>query len=67
VNLEKLPSVISRYRKEVRRVLGVQVLNTALGGKKYLVGDKVTIADLAFVPWHSVIPVCPPPFPNTYS
>jgi hypothetical protein len=60
VHLEKLPSAISRYRKEVRRVLGV--LNTALEGKKYLVGDKITIADLAFVPWHSVIPVCPPHF-----
>jgi glutathione S-transferase len=58
----KLPSAISRYRKEVRRVLGV--LNTALEGKKYLVGDKATIADLAFVPWHSIIPVCAPPFPT---
>jgi glutathione S-transferase len=54
-HLEKLPSAISRYRNEVRRVLGV--LNTALEGKKYLVGDKVTIADLSFVPWHNVIPV----------
>ena len=55
MHLDKLPSVISRYRNEVRRVLGV--LNTALEGKKYLVGDKVTIADLSFVPWHSIIPV----------
>ncbi|KAE9367089.1 glutathione S-transferase [Stipitochalara longipes BDJ] len=53
-HLEKLPSAISRYRKEVRRILGV--LDTALEGKKYLVGDKVTIADLSFVAWHSVIP-----------
>jgi glutathione S-transferase len=56
MHLNKLPSVISRYRNEVRRVLGV--LNTALAGKRYLVGDKVTIADLSFVPWHSIIPVC---------
>jgi glutathione S-transferase len=62
-HVEKLPSAISRYRKEVRRVLGV--LNTALEGKKYLVGDKLTIADLAFAPWHNVIPVCPS-FPNAY-
>jgi glutathione S-transferase len=55
MHLEKLPSAISRYRNEVRRVLGV--LNMALEGKKYLVGDKVTIADLSFVPWHSIIPV----------
>ena len=40
----------------MRRILGV--LETALEGKKYLVGDKVTIADLSFVAWHSVIPVC---------
>ena len=55
MHLDKLPSVISRYRNEVRRVLSV--LNTALEGKRYLVGDKVTIADLSFVPWHSIIPV----------
>jgi len=55
-HLERLPSAISRYRKEVRRILGV--LDTALEGKRYLVGDKVTIADLSFVAWHSVIPVC---------
>jgi glutathione S-transferase len=55
VHSSKLPSVISRYRNEIRRVLGV--LNTALEGKRYLVGDKVTIADLSFVPWHSIIPV----------
>jgi glutathione S-transferase len=55
VHSSKLPSAISRYRNEIRRVLGV--LNTALEGKSYLVGDKVTIADLSFVPWHSIIPV----------
>jgi glutathione S-transferase len=52
----KLPSAISRYRKEVYRVL--RVLEAALEGKRYIVGDKVTIADLGFVPWHSLIPVC---------
>jgi glutathione S-transferase len=59
-HLEKLPSAISRYRKEVRRVLGV--LDTALEGKKYLVRDKVSIADLSFVPWHNIIPVCLPTY-----
>lgn len=33
------------------------VLDAALEGKRFLVGDKVTIADLSFVPWHSIIPV----------
>lgn len=55
MHLDRLPSAISRYRNEVRHILGV--LNTALEGKKYLVGDKVTIADLSFVPRHSIIPV----------
>lgn len=55
VHLQRVPSAISRYRKEIRRVLGV--LDTALQGRRYLVGDKLTIADLVFVPWHFVIPV----------
>lgn len=29
-----------------------KVLDAALTGKKYLVGDKLTYADLAFVPWY---------------
>lgn len=29
----------------------VSVLDNALAGKKYLVGDKLTIVDLSFVPW----------------
>jgi glutathione S-transferase len=48
---EKVPSVIERYVKEVHRVLGV--LNTALEGKTWLVGDKCTFADLAFMPWNT--------------
>ncbi|OJJ99076.1 hypothetical protein ASPACDRAFT_120172 [Aspergillus aculeatus ATCC 16872] len=47
---EKLPSVIDRYVTEVRRVLGV--LDTVLADKTWLVGDKLTFADLAFVPWN---------------
>ncbi|KAL1955314.1 hypothetical protein VTO42DRAFT_8846 [Malbranchea cinnamomea] len=48
---EKLPSAIERYQKETRRVTGV--LDKVLEGKKYLVGEKLTYADLAFVPWQS--------------
>jgi glutathione S-transferase len=40
--------------KEVERVMGV--LNTALEGKKWLVGDKCTYADLSFVTWASAAP-----------
>lgn len=45
---EKLPSVIERYTRESRRLLGV--LDTALEGRDYLVGD-YSIADIACFPW----------------
>lgn len=32
------------------------VLNNALEGKEYLVGDKCTYADLSFVTWASIAP-----------
>ncbi|GKZ25552.1 glutathione S-transferase, nitrogen catabolite repression regulator [Aspergillus brasiliensis] len=51
LHIEKLPSAIDRYVKEVHRVLGV--LNTVLEGKQWLVGDKCTFADLAFLPWNT--------------
>ncbi|KAK8016771.1 glutathione S-transferase [Apiospora rasikravindrae] len=38
---EKVPSAIDRYTKQVTRVLG-----------EWLVGDKMTYADLAWVPWN---------------
>lgn len=56
-----LPSAISRYQAETRRVLGVLegVLgaSTRSGGtedsetERWLVGGKFTVADLAFVPY----------------
>lgn len=48
---EKLPSVIERYDKEVRRVS--EVLNGFLAGKEYLVGNKFSFVDLAFIPWYN--------------
>lgn len=51
---ERLESAIERYRKEILRVNGV--LNEALKGKEYLVGNKCTYADLAFVTWGSFVP-----------
>ena len=44
---EKLPSAIERYEKETRRVLGV--LESVLSKQDYLVGGKITIADISFV------------------
>ncbi|GAA5998812.1 glutathione S-transferase family protein [Rhodotorula paludigena] len=46
---EKIPYAINRYEQEVARVLGV--LERVLSGREYLVGGKVTIADLAFITW----------------
>jgi glutathione S-transferase len=46
---EKLPSAIKRYQDQVVRVF--YVLNLALEGKEWLVGDKCTVADLMFVTW----------------
>ncbi|KGO75765.1 Glutathione S-transferase, N-terminal [Penicillium italicum] len=47
---EKVQSAIDRYINEIRRVSGV--LNRALEGKQYLVGDKFSYVDAAFVPWY---------------
>ncbi|XDG02540.1 hypothetical protein ABKA04_002155 [Annulohypoxylon sp. FPYF3050] len=51
---EKIPSAIERYSNEVRRVLGV--LEGVLAAKpepRWLVGDRMTFADMAFVPWNN--------------
>ncbi|EEP75898.1 hypothetical protein UREG_00745 [Uncinocarpus reesii 1704] len=51
---EKIPSAIERYAKEVKRV--TNVLDGWLADKQFLVGDKCTFADLAFIPWQSGLP-----------
>ncbi|KAF4624289.1 hypothetical protein G7Y89_g13884 [Cudoniella acicularis] len=50
---EKLPSAIERYNAELHRILGV--LEGALKGKDWLVGNKFTYADLVFAPWNDRI------------
>ncbi|KAL2004693.1 hypothetical protein VTN00DRAFT_3221 [Thermoascus crustaceus] len=50
---EKLPSAIDRYFNEARRVS--RVLDRWLEEHEWLVGDKCTYADLAFVPWQTAI------------
>lgn len=47
---EKVPTAIERYTQQVRRVLGV--LEGWLEGKQWLVGDKMTYADMAWVPYN---------------
>ncbi len=53
--MEKIPSVINRYVDQARRVCGV--LEGYLQGRDWLVGDKITFADLAFVPWNERLDV----------
>ncbi len=53
---EKIPSAIERYEKEVKRVVGVIDRHLKKNGTEYLVGDKCTYADLAFIPWNTFIP-----------
>ena len=51
---EKIPSAIERYQKEILRVLGV--LESVLSKQEWLVGGKLTIADLSFIPYVSTFP-----------
>lgn len=51
---EKIQSAMERYYKEIERV--TMVLDNALAGKQWLVGDKCTYADLSFVPWYEIVP-----------
>ncbi|EIN11266.1 thioredoxin-like protein [Punctularia strigosozonata HHB-11173 SS5] len=47
---EKIPSAVERYQKEILRVLGV--LESVLSKREWLVGGKMTIADISFVLWN---------------
>lgn len=47
---EKIPSAIARYIAEIKRVLSV--LEAILADKEYLVDNRVSYADLSFVPWN---------------
>ena len=50
---EKIPSAIERYDNEIKRVFGV--LESVLSKQKYLVGNKLTIADLSFITWNNMV------------
>ncbi|KAL1941750.1 hypothetical protein VTO73DRAFT_6750 [Trametes versicolor] len=49
---EKLPSAIERYQKEILRVLGV--LESVLSKQEWLVGGKLTVADISFITWNEM-------------
>lgn len=46
---ERVPYAIDRYYNECRRLYGV--LDGRLGGRPFLAGEEVSIADFATVPW----------------
>lgn len=48
---EKVQSAIDRYAKEIKRVTGVIDAHLKKQKSEYLVGDKLTYADLMFIPW----------------
>jgi glutathione S-transferase len=50
-HLEKIPSAIDRYVNEIIRVTGVIDAGLRSNGTGWLVGDKMTYADLSFVTW----------------
>jgi glutathione S-transferase len=48
-------SVVERFQKEIKRVVGVIDAHLKKAGTPYLVGDKATYADIAWVPWFFVL------------
>ena len=50
---EKLPSAVERYANEIKRVIGVVDAHLDKQGTDYLVGDRITYADLMFLPWNN--------------
>jgi glutathione S-transferase len=52
---ERLPSAETRYANEIRRVVGVIDAHLKKQDTEYLVGNKCTYADLAWVTWDSLL------------
>ncbi|OCL09431.1 putative glutathione S-transferase Ure2-like protein [Glonium stellatum] len=60
---EQLPSAVERYVKEINRVTGVleghlarqKQEHGASGDGPWLVGNKLSYADISFVPWQTII------------
>ncbi|KAM0747071.1 glutathione S-transferase C-terminal-like protein [Meredithblackwellia eburnea MCA 4105] len=49
---ERVPSAIERYEKEALRVFGVLETVLSASSSGWLVGNKVTVADISFVSWN---------------
>ncbi|KAF2167554.1 hypothetical protein M409DRAFT_22359 [Zasmidium cellare ATCC 36951] len=54
---ETVQSAIDRYGNEIERILGVIELHLATTGQQYLVGNRVSYADLMFVSWNDLLPL----------
>lgn len=55
---EKVESAIQRYEEQTFRVVGV--LDSILQDQEYLVGNKASYADIAFIPWENTMHIfCP--------
>lgn len=52
LTLPQIESAIKRYTDEIRRVLSVIDKELTDHNKEWLVGDRVSYADLSFVPWN---------------
>ena len=51
---EAVPSAKERYNNEVKRVSAV--MDRVLASREWLVGNKISYADLSFVPWFLLVP-----------
>jgi glutathione S-transferase len=51
---EKIPFAVDRYVNEIFRVTGVLDKAIEANEKRWLVGDKMTYADLSFITWATV-------------
>ncbi|KAK5165726.1 uncharacterized protein LTR77_008649 [Saxophila tyrrhenica] len=53
---KNITSAIDRYANEIKRVLGVIDAHLSKTGNEYLVGNKISYADLMFIPWNAFAP-----------
>jgi len=59
LHAEKIPSAIERYSTEIKRILGVleSVLSAKPKSAQFLVGDRLTYADLSFAPYNRILDI----------
>jgi len=53
---ERLPSAIKRYSDETLRITGVIDAHLKKNNSEYLVGNKITYADLMFIVYYKIFP-----------